>query len=389
MEQNKNVPAIRFKGFDDEWQLQPLNSFSTYRSSILSVSDALASGKYKIFDANETIGYTNYYNMKDDYITIIKDGSGVGRVRILKGESSFIATMGAISTSNSDLNFLYSILVKTDFRKHITGATIPHIYYSVYGKELYNIPKLSEQIQIGEFFKTIDEQITLLEQKHHKLLNLKSSMLKKMFPKEGDNVPEMRFKGFTEKWEDKKLGDVSLFLDYGLNASAKKFDGTNKYLRITDIDESSRSFIKNSLTSPDIHFENQNKYLLEYGDLLLARTGASVGKTYLYKQNEGKVYFAGFLIRARLKSSVNYQFIFQNTLTESYNRFIQITSQRSGQPGINAKEYSELSFKFPSFDEQQKIGAYFENLDHLIYQSQTKINKYKSIKQALLQKMFV
>ncbi|OOV21063.1 hypothetical protein LG101_13900 [Levilactobacillus brevis] len=90
--------------------------------------------------------------------------------------------------------------------------------------------------------------------------------------------PQLRFKGFTDPWEDRKLGDLATSFEYGLNASAKEFDGIHKYIRITDIDDSSRKFDHESLTSPDIDLSSADNYKLQYGDILFARTGASVGK---------------------------------------------------------------------------------------------------------------
>ena len=95
-------------------------------------------------------------------------------------------------------------------------------------------------------------------------------------------VPELRFSGFTGEWKEWKLGDLVTSLDYGLNAPAKDYDGQNKYLRITDMDDDSRNFIYSNLTSPDVHLEDALEYLLNEKDILFARTGATVGKTFLY-----------------------------------------------------------------------------------------------------------
>ena len=97
-----------------------------------------------------------------------------------------------------------------------------------------------------------------------------------------------------------------------------------------------------------------------------------MGKTYLYREIDGVVYYAGFLIRAKIKSENDFNFVFQNTLTDNYNSFIRITSQRSGQPGVNAQEYQDYTFSVPSKDEQSKIGTYFRNLDNLITLHQRK-----------------
>ena len=120
------------------------------------------------------------------------------------------------------------------------------------------------------------------------------------------------------------------------------------------------------LSSPDICLDGMSKYLLSSGDVVFARTGASVGKTYIYRENDGIVYFAGFLIRAKVNQDNDAEFVFQSTLSPSYEKYIRITSQRSGQPGVNAQEYSEYDLFAPSKEEQQRIGHFLRGIDHLI-----------------------
>ena len=113
-------------------------------------------------------------------------------------------------------------------------------------------------------------------------------------------------------------------------------------------------------------------YLLEEGDLLFTRTGASVGKTYLYRQYDGTGYFAGFLIRARIGESADPEFVYQATLTDAYKKYVDITSQRSGQPGVNAQEYADYQLMLPSRTEQQQIGMTLRSLDNFITLHQRK-----------------
>ena len=168
------------------------------------------------------------------------------------------------------------------------------------------------------------------------------------------------------------MGEICDSFEYGLNAAATDYDGENKYIRITDIDDNSHEFLQNNVTSPDIDFSGAENYKLKQGDILFARTGASVGKTYIYEESDGLVYYAGFLIRGRVKYEYSPEFVFQNTLTADYERFIRITSQRSGQPGVNAQEYASYQIATPVLEEQQQIGAYFSTLDHLITLHQRK-----------------
>lgn len=201
-------------------------------------------------------------------------------------------------------------------------------------------------------------------------------------------VPKRRFEGFEEEWDEHELGEVAESFEYGLNASAINFDGENKYIRITDIDDNTRLFKQNDLTSPKTDLSTAEDYLLQKGDILFARTGASVGKTYRYQNHDGKVYYAGFLIRARVKSGYDAEFIFQNTLTKKYENYIKITSQRSGQPGVNAEEYASYKLMIPNLKEQQKIGEFFKHLDKTIALQQKKIDKTKALKSAYLAEMF-
>lgn len=173
-------------------------------------------------------------------------------------------------------------------------------------------------------------------------------------------------------WEQRKLSEMCGTFEYGLNAAAKEFDGKNKYIRITDIDDASREFLLSDLSSPDICLDGMSKYLLSSGDIVFARTGASVGKTYIYRENDGIVYFAGFLIRAKVNQDNDAEFVFQSTLSPSYEKYIRITSQRSGQPGVNAQEYGEYDLFAPSKEEQQRIGQFLRGIDNLITLHQRK-----------------
>ena len=201
-------------------------------------------------------------------------------------------------------------------------------------------------------------------------------------------APFIRFKEFTDAWEQRKLSEVASSFEYGLNAAAKEYDGVNKYIRITDIDDLSRVFKDDDLTSPDTDLSAASNYKLHDGEILFARTGASVGKSFIYRESDGHVYFAGFLIRAKIKSEYDPEFVFQNTLGVSYEKYIQITSQRSGQPGVNAQEYGEYTFLVPDYTEQKKIGGFLRQLDNLITLHQRKHDKLVSVKKAMLEKMF-
>ena len=224
-----------------------------------------------------------------------------------------------------------------------------------------------EQDYLVNLFSYLDNLITLHQRKFYKLKKFNKFIFKIYFLKNNIFAFKIQIAKSPYAWEQRELGSVCNSLEYGLNAAAMPYDGRHKYIRITDIDDETRAFSQKDMTSPNTPLDNAKRYQLHQGDIVFARTGASVGKTYLYDKQDGIVYYAGFLIRARVNGGVSPDFIFQATLSEQYSRFITITSQRSGQPGVNAQEYSEWQFFIPKNPkEQQKIGSFFRNLDRLI-----------------------
>ena len=172
-----------------------------------------------------------------------------------------------------------------------------------------------------------------------------------------------------------------------MNAPSKEFDGINKYIRITDIDEITHKFINKNIVSPNGILDN--KYLVNKNDILFARTGASTGKTYIYDTNDGILYFAGFLIRANIPEKYNSYFIFLNTLTQKYKNWVKIESTRSGQPGINAEQYKSYNVFVPCLEEQTKIADFLSAFDRKLDNQKAQLEHWQQIKKGLLQQMFV
>ena len=391
MQDNEKKPALRFKGFTDPWEQRKLEEYLEVSGQknfegIYTKEDVLSvSGDFGIVNQIEFQGRSfagasvaNYGVVETGDIVYTKSplkSNPYGIIKANKGKNGIVSTLYAVykpkQSANPEFvqiyfeqdarmnNYMHPLVnkgAKNDMKVSAENALKGQIVF----------PDIKEQRTISEFFRNLDTLITLHQRKYEKLVNIKKSMLDKMFPKNGASVPEIRFKGFTDLWEQRKLGELSRSFEYGLNAAAKEYDGQNKYLRITDIDDTSRQFVSADITSPDANLAEADNYRLSDGDVLFARTGASVGKTYLYKKSDGLVYFAGFLIRAKIKESVSAGFIFQNTLTRSYERYIAITSQRSGQPGVNAQEYAEYQLMLPELFEQEKIAKLLEAFDTLI-----------------------
>ena len=413
MAERKIVPDIRFAGFGGDWERQKAADLAEYsKGQGYSKSDLTESGTPIILYGRL---YTRYKFLIDDVDTfaVAKSGSVFsqgGEVIVpASGETADdIARASAVAKPGillgGDLNILRPVeqmnpvflaislsngASREELARKAQGKSVVHIHNSDIQEISVSFPARAEQDRIADGFMRLDGLIESMQHKLIALANFKKAMLDKMFPKDGAAVPEIRFNGFSGDWEQRKLGDTASSFEYGLNAAAKEYDGINKYLRITDIDDSSRAFKSDDLTSPDADFSISDSYRLRKGDVLFARTGASVGKTYIYRETDGLVYFAGFLIRASIKHEYDAEFIFQNTLTSSYEKFIQITSQRSGQPGVNAQEYAEYSFLTPNYAEQKKIGGFLRQIDNLIVFHQRKLDCLRNIKEACLEKMFV
>ena len=407
-------PTIRFRGFDDEWEQRKLGDYCDMyngdrSSKYPNAQDMVAEGIPFINAGDLENGHVNLTTCnkisREKYDDLggakLQIGDIVYCLRGTLGKNAYIdnfpegtvaSSLVAIRPKNIDGRYLFHVL-NSDIEYsqrvvHDEGAAQPNLSAKSVSGFMIPIPHIDEQKKVSKYFDNLDYLITLHQRKCDETKKLKKYMLQKMFLQNGSKVPEIRLKGFTDEWEQRKLGELSSSFEYGLNAAAKEYDGENKYIRITDIDDDSREFKQEDITSPDTDLSSAENYRLSEGDILFARTGASVGKSYIYKASDGLVYYAGFLIRARIKPEYNSEFVFQNTLTGDYEKFIKVTSMRSGQPGVNAQEYSQYQIMMPSKLEQDKISDCLRNLDHLITLHQHKCEELKKLKKFMLQNMF-
>ena len=415
MTEQAKVPAIRFAGFADPWEQRKLGDVASSFDYGLNAAATEYDGQNKYLRITDIDDETHEFSKSDlttpladlamsaDYLLkegdllFARTGASVGKTYLYRQFDGMVYFAGFLIRARigegADPEFAYQATLTDAYKKYVAITSQrsgqPGVNAQEYADYQLMLPSKTEQQQIGMTLRSLDDLITLHQRKYDKLVILKKSMLEKMFPKDGESVPEIRFAGFTDPWEQRKLGDVASSFDYGLNAAATEYDGQNKYLRITDIDDETHEFSKSDLTTPLADLAMSADYLLKEGDLLFARTGASVGKTYLYRQFDGMVYFAGFLIRARIGEGADPEFAYQATLTDAYKKYVAITSQRSGQPGVNAQEYADYQLMLPSKTEQQQIGMTLRSLDDLITLHQRKLELLQNIKKSLLDKMFV
>lgn len=427
MKNKKNVPDIRFREFGGNWESRRFDkTFSTLSNNTLSRANLnYEKGSIKnVHYGDILIKFGECADVSCEDIPYISDEKIVAKYlasRLQDGDIVFADTAEDATAGKcteffnikgesiiSGLHtipchpllpfsigylgyFLNSPAYHNQLLSLMQGTKVVGISKSAIKETNVSFPENThEQQAIGNYFQNIDRLINTSQTKLDKLKNIKKACLEKMFPRNGSTTPELRLKGFTDEWTPEILRELSEPLEYGLNAPSTAYDGINKYIRITDIEDDTRLLNRKGLTSPNVDLGLYPSYQLKFGDVLFARTGASVGKSYLYRNTDGLVYYAGFLIRARIKSNIDPEFVFQNTLTSKYYKFIKITSQRSGQPGINAQEYSSWSLMLPkSADEQKAIGKFFNCLDRLVIITEQQINKLKNIKKVCLDKMFV
>lgn len=415
MEKKQNVPELRFQGFSGEWERKTLEEMGSSFSYGLNAAATTYDGQHKylritdiddefrkfsgkeLTSPNVDVSTASDYKLQENDIVFARTGASVGKTYLYDTSDGDVYYAGFLIRvkidSKYDANFVFQKTLSSDYSHFVVVTSQrsgqPGINAKEYAAWEMLVPELGEQKNIGGFFTDFDKNIFVCRKKIQKLQQFRQAMLAKLFPREGAVEPELRFRGFSGKWTKKKLGEICQSFEYGLNAAAIPYDGQHKYLRITDIDDESRAFSKENLTSPANRMPEIEQYLLHEGDIVFARTGASVGKTYLYTSGDGEVYYAGFLIRGHIKAEYDANFIFQNTLTKQYQHFVSITSQRSGQPGINAQEYSSFSIFLPTLEEQRKIGDFFRNLDTYISFQQKKLERMQRLKAALLEKMFV
>ena len=370
-----NKPRIRFKGFTEDWEQRKVNDiFKITRGQVLATS--LTTSKktsqniYPVYSSqtknNGLMGYYSEY-LFENAITWTTDGANAGTVNFRPGRFYSTNVNGVLINENGYACYAVSEIINKVAYKYVSKVGNPKLMNNVMAEiDIMITANIGELGRISKLIEAYNKLITLHQCKLEKLKLTKKALLQKLFPKNGKHIPEIRFKGFTDAWEQRKLGECMNSFAYGLNAAAKNYDGMHKYIRITDIDDETHNFIQSNLTSPDIDFNmDVSDYKLNVGDIVFARTGASVGKTYLYNPNDGDLYYAGFLIRGKVKEDCDAGFIYQNTLTKEYDSFIRITSQRSGQPGVNSKEYATFRLNIPCKDEQEKISKILNCLDEL------------------------
>ena len=382
----RNVPKLRFKGYNDEWVEKRIEKVLKIKHGKDQKAIENNDGIYPILATSGEIGRSNTFLWDKPCVLIGRKGT-INKPQYMDTPFWTVDTLFYSDVfQNNNAKYLYYLFNTINWKKYDESTGVPSLSAKTIERIKIKISNnLREQEKIASFLTLIDKKIEKQKELVELLKKYKRGLLSAIFSQ------KLKFKDDNGNdypaWEEKSLGEVTGNISYGLNAASKDYDGENKYIRITDIDETTGKFNNLDIVSPDCVLSDD--YKLKINDLLFARTGASTGKTYLYNENDGKMYFAGFLIKFSIKNEYCSNFIFYITQTFNYKKWVSIMSARSGQPGINAKEYSNYKFSCPVYDEQVKIANIISKLDNIIEKENILLDSYNDYKKGLLQKLFI
>ena len=392
MAEKSKIPAIRFAGFTDAWEQRKVGDFVDITTGKLDANAMKEDGKYDFYTSGIQKYKIDIFAFEGPAITIAGNGATVGYMHLVDGKFNAYQRTYVITGFQADRQFLFfeigNKLPKKISQEARTG-NIPYIVMDMLTELQILIPKKSEQEKIGQYVQHLDNLITLHQRKYDKLVNVKKAMLEKMFPKDGADVPEIRFKGFTEAWEQRKLGEV-LKTRRGLTYRPSDVCQNGiRVLRSSNIN--SDSFV----ISEDDVFVNREAINIEFAKendiLITAANGSSklVGKHAIIRNiQENSAVHGGFML---LGTSKEPYFINASMGTLWYRKFIDLfVAGGNGAIGnLNKTDLDNQEISIPSKEEQKIIGLYFRRIDNLITLHQRKLEKLKNLKKACLEKMFV
>jgi type I restriction enzyme, S subunit len=390
--ENKLMPTLRFPEFkkDGIWKETIFNQLFEFGNG--KDYKHLSSGNIPVYGTGGKMLSVNDYLYEGESVCIGRKGT-IDNPMFLTGKFWTVDTLFYThSFQNCIPKFIYYVFLTINWYDYNEAGGVPSLSKTTISKIKTLVPpEIQEQQKIAACLSSLDEVITAESQKLDILKDHKKGLLQNLLPQEGETMPRLRFKEFEDsgEWKEDTLGDYLLRNpEYGINAPAVPFSNIlPTYIRITDISVDGR-FLSNEKVSVDREV-TENNYLAE-GDIVLARTGASVGKPYKYRNEDGRLVFAGFLIRVKPDANkLISDFLFLFLFTRQYSKWVSFISARSGQPGINGTEYASMPICLPpSLSEQQKIASCLSSIDELINAQSQKVETLKLHKKGLLQGLF-
>ena len=295
-----------------------------------------------------------------------------------------------LQPQNADSSFLYRLIQSRQFDEvanQSTGTKMPRADWKLVSKTVFSIPSnISEQAAIGTYFTALDSLITLHQRKFEKLTNVKKSMLEKMFPQNGSSYPKIRFKGFTDPWEQRKLGDIADIVGGGTPSTGNQsyWDGDIDWYAPAEIaDQIYANSSQKKITG--LGYENSSAKMLPPGTVLFT-SRAGIGKTAILTRKGCTN--QGFQSIVPHRGELDSYFIFSRT--EELKRYGELVGAGSTFVEVSGKQMAVMELMMPpTMREQQTIGGFFQQLDHLITLHQRELEKLQNIKKSMLEKMFV
>ena len=386
---NKKVPEIRFKGFSGEWEERRL----------FQVVDLRSGRDYKHLSEGDipVYGTGGYLLSVNDALSHNEDAIGIGRKGTIDKPSLLKAPFWTVDTlfyavpkEKHNLYFLFDIFQTIDWKQKDESTGVPSLSKVAINETQFHIPQKEEQSQIGTFFQNLDSLITLHQRKYDKLTTVKKAMLEKMFPKDGADVPEIRFKGFTEKWERRQLGEV---IEISSAARVHKKEWTQAgvpFFRSSDVvaaykgDTNSKAFISIEL------YQELSKSIgrVQQNDILVTG-GGSIGIPYLVESNEPLYFKDADLLWFKKSENISGRFLHTFLTTTVFRGYVQSITHIGTISHYTIEQAKSTPIKLPNLNEQNKIEEFFNSLDSLISLQLRELDKLKNIKKACLEKMFV
>jgi len=408
MAEKDKKPEIRFKGFSDEWEERNLGEIGKFKNGMNFGKEAMGHGypfvnlqdvfgKSTVDDTNLGLAVSNEnqrkeYSLQKGDVLFIRSSvkpEGVGETALVTKNfknttySGFIIRFRLDIEMNENFNrFVYSTTnIRNQILTSATSSANTNINQNSLQKIQLMLPNTGEQSKIGTLFKHLDNLITLHQYKYDNLANVKKSMLEKMFLENGADVPEIRFKGFTDDWEQRKLGEVTDSYSGGTPSVGNEgyYDGEIPFIRSAEINSDSTE-----LFITETGLNKSSAKLVNIGNILYALYGATSGEV-------GRASINGAINQAILaiipKNNYDAEFIMH--WLRKKKREIITTYLQGGQGNLSGAIVKHLNIDLPCYDEQKKIGQFFKHIDHLITLHKRELEKLKNIKKAMLEKMFV
>ena len=405
MTENRKTPKLRFKGFTDAWEQRKVTELGkiyiglvttmtkhyTSEGTLLIRNSDIKDWRFEFGDKpiylENSFAQENESRMHQvgDVITVHTGDVGTSAV-ITENEAKSIGFATIVTRPDQQIiapNYLCTFLNTDKHKKWAvaisTGDGRTNYNLGDYYELVVPVPSIREQQKISFFVQNLNNLITLHQRKLDRLKNIKKSMLDKMFPKDGEVVPEIRFKGFTDAWEQRKLGDVAVF------NPKEELPDVFEYVDLESVVGNEMLFhrTEEKLTAP-----SRAQRLANNGDLFYQTVRPYQKNNYLFeKSDKYYVFSTGY---TQLRPFVDGYFLLSLVQNGQFVKSVLDKCTGTSYPAINANDLAKIEVFFPKDEcEHHQIGTYFRNLDNLITLHQRKLDKLKNIKKSMLDNMFV